>query len=161
MIFLTLLRGVQGQNNTGRNCTTQSKMCVGKESRGYLSVRLKKTLRVERGDDHKDSCGMNRFNRGIMTGRERSPWERGRRWEGGRGCHTIRSTTRTSLGRQGSCQLTMCASWTAICPDEDTELSRSSTRHLTVPQPFGDERGIVMLRISGLHWSQTLLVCRL
>ena len=36
---LTLSRRVSGQNNAGRNCATQSRMCSAKDSRGYLSVR--------------------------------------------------------------------------------------------------------------------------
>jgi hypothetical protein len=38
-----------------------------------------------------------------MTGKERRLWERGGRWEGGRGCRTIRSSTKASAGRRGSC----------------------------------------------------------
>jgi hypothetical protein len=45
---------------------------------------------------------MSRCSRGTISGRERRPWEKRRRWEGGRGCRTIRSPTRTSVGRRGS-----------------------------------------------------------
>ena len=44
---------------------------------------------------------MSRCSRGSIAGRERKPWERGGRWEGGRGCRTIRSRTSTSVGRRG------------------------------------------------------------
>jgi hypothetical protein len=56
-----------------------------------------------RGDDREDSSGMSRCIRRSITGRERRPWERGGRWEGGRGSHTIRSPTSTSVGRRGPC----------------------------------------------------------
>ncbi len=39
MICLTLSRRVHGQSNAGINYGTQSKICAGKESRGYLSSR--------------------------------------------------------------------------------------------------------------------------
>ena len=44
---------------------------------------------------------MSRCSRRSIAGRERRPWERGGRWEGGRGCRTIRSPTSTSVGRRG------------------------------------------------------------
>ena len=51
-----------------------------------------------RGDSRKNSCGMSRFSRGSITGKERRLLERGGTWEGGRVCRTIRIPTSTSVG---------------------------------------------------------------
>ena len=80
----------------------------------YAKVaELKKTLRVEqfacwktKQPDHVSLSTRQKFrmswcSRGSIAGKERRLWERGGRWEGGRGCRTIRSPTSTSVGRRG------------------------------------------------------------